>query len=64
MREKNAQIAAYLHTIDRGEAVYDDQPGEVYSVCRLRNDDAETLLDIKVGIAKDTSGRQADYNED
>ncbi|KAF7326823.1 hypothetical protein MSAN_02322900 [Mycena sanguinolenta] len=57
------KIAAYLCAIDRGEAVYDDQPGEVYSVCRLRAEDGETLLDIKVGIAEDTSIRQADYDE-
>ncbi|KAJ7182176.1 hypothetical protein B0H12DRAFT_1246855 [Mycena haematopus] len=63
IRDKNNQIAAYLHTIDRGEAVYNDQPGEVYSVCRRRDEEGETLLDIKVGIAKDTSVRQADYNE-
>ncbi|KAJ7231865.1 hypothetical protein B0H12DRAFT_1239828 [Mycena haematopus] len=61
--DKNDQIAAYLRTIDRGEAVYDDQPGEVYSVCRLRDEGGGTLLDIKVGIAKDTSVRQANYNE-
>ncbi|KAJ7738033.1 hypothetical protein DFH07DRAFT_966185 [Mycena maculata] len=61
--DKNDQIAAYLRSMDRCEAVYDDQPGEVYSVCRLCDEAERVLLDIKVGIAKDTSVRQADYNE-
>ncbi|KAJ7228135.1 hypothetical protein B0H12DRAFT_1240341 [Mycena haematopus] len=61
--DKNDQIAAYLRAIDRDEEIYDDQPGEVYSVCRLRDEDGGMLLDIKVGIAQDTSVRQADYNE-
>ncbi|KAJ7740750.1 hypothetical protein DFH07DRAFT_965291 [Mycena maculata] len=61
--DKNGQLAAYLRTIDRCEAVYDNQPGEAYSVCRLRDEAGGTLLDIKVGIAKDISARQADYNE-
>ncbi|KAJ7752233.1 hypothetical protein DFH07DRAFT_960669 [Mycena maculata] len=33
------------------------------TIDRLRDEAGGTLLDIKVGIAKDTSARQADYNE-